>query len=100
MACVESPAAAIHAMKLQCSIYPLPKVNVSHRGHLPKTLPPPTGFTPLRNPVGNALLDILGAADQRHPRRLVERFQRSDNSQQLEPLTPQIRFDVGDLHFG
>ncbi len=96
---VEPTLPTIDSVKLKNSIHALPKVHVAYRHHLPKTLPSPIVFLPFGQPKQDALLDITGAADQRHPRRLVEGFQGADDRQQVEPLTAYVGFNVGGFDF-
>ena len=94
---VEPASPAVDPMELQNPVHTLPQIDVPHGRHLPKTLPTPATLLPIRNSKGDALLDIPRATDQRNPGGLIQRLQRSDNRQQIEPLAPYIRFNVGGL---
>jgi hypothetical protein len=97
---IQSPLTAINPMKLENLVHALPKIDVSHRRHFSETFPAPGVLFPVRQAIQYTLFDVSCAANQRHPRRLIEGFQGSDDRQQIEPFAPDVRFEVGGLDFG
>lgn len=90
----------IDTVELQNPIHPLPEVDIPHGHHMSEPLPPPTILFPFIQTVQYPLLDVSCTSDQGDPRRLIQGLQSPDNGQQVESLTPHIRFSVSGLDFG
>ena len=86
--------AALHPMKRQGPIQPLPEIAVLDRHHLAMILPSPIVFAPIGQAVAQAASDVFARRDQCHERRLLECFQSADYGQQFEPLTAQIGLGI------
>ena len=91
---IETPPLALHVVESQGPIESLPQVPVLHRHHLPEEFPSPAVASPFRKSIPDPLPDVIAAFDQRHPGRLVERFQRPNNSQQVESFAGEIWFGI------
>lgn len=91
---VEPSFAAFHRVKRQCVVQPLPKVAVSDRNHLSEELPSPVARPPFNQAVVYALPDVFATVDQSYARRLIQRFEGSNDGQQLKTVSLDIRFAV------
>jgi hypothetical protein len=92
---VEPPLLAVDLMEMQGLIQPTPQVVVSYGHHLPKKLPTPAVIPPLRQSQFHTAAHILPATNQRHARRLVQRFESANHGQQSQAVPVNVRFDVG-----
>ena len=91
---IETLSPALHIVEPQCPIESLPQVRVLHGHHLPKKFPPPAVGSPFLQTIANPLPDVIAAIDQRHSRRLVKRFQRPDDRQQVKSFAAEVRLGI------
>jgi hypothetical protein len=91
---VETPPLALHVVEPQGPIESLPQVRVLHWHHLAEEFPPPTVGSPFRQTIADPLPDVIAASHQCHLGRLVERFQRPDESKQVEPFAGEVGLGV------
>ena len=91
---IETPPPALHVVEPQGPIESLPQVRVLHRHHLSEEFPSPAIGSPFRQTIADPLPDVIAAFDQCHSGRLVERFQRPHDRQQVESFAGKVGLGV------
>jgi len=88
------PGLTIDLMNTQSTIHTTPQIVIADRNKSTKAFPTPVARTPFFQAVLDSTTHVSALGNQRYPRRLIERFQATNNRQELQTL-PTTGFRLG-----